>query len=378
MNPAPILYVLNVDWFFLSHRLPIALEAQRRGYQVHVALGLTTHAARLRALGFVVHPLHLDRSSMSPLAALRNLTEIYRVIRAVRPRLVHLVTIKPVLLGGVAARLARAPAIVAAVPGLGYVFGSRGALATLRRGLIGALYRLALSPRHLRVIVQNKADHAVITRRFGVDENRVVTIRGSGVDLDRFRPRPLPEGPPVVALVARLLGDKGVREFVAAAAMLRDAVAARFVLVGEPDPGNPATIDGDELAGWQRAGTVEWWGRRDDIEEVMRSASLVVLPSYHEGLPKVLLEAAACARPVVASDIAGCREAVVHGETGLLVPARDAAALAGAIRELLQDPQRRAAMGRAARLRAEREFDVRDVVARHHEVYAALLGEPAP
>lgn len=371
-----ILYVLNVDWFFLSHRLPIALEAQRRGCEVHVALGLTSHAARLRELGFVVHPLRLDRSSMSPLAALRNLAEIYRVIRAVQPRLVHLVTIKPVLLGGVAARLARAPAIVAAVPGLGYVFGSRGALATLRRGVIGWLYRLALAPRNLRVIVQNQADHAVITGRFSVDAGRVVTIRGSGVDLDRFRPQPLPDGPPVVALVARMLGDKGVREFVAAAGMLRDAVAARFVLVGEPDPGNPATIDIDELVGWQRAGTVEWWGRRDDIDEVMRSASLVVLPSYHEGLPKVLLEAAACGRPVVASDIAGCREAVVPGETGLLVPARDAAALAAAISELLQDPQRRAAMGRAARRLAEREFDVRDVVARHHEVYAELLAEP--
>jgi len=382
MSAGRILYVLNVDWFFLSHRLPIALEAQRLGYEVHVALGLTTHEERLRALGFVVHPLRLDRSSMNPLGALRNVAEIQGVVRKVSPRLVHLVTIKPVLLGGVAARLAGAPAIVAAVPGLGYVFASRGPLAVLRRALIGGLYRMALAHRNLRVIVQNRADHAVISERFGVDPRRVVTIRGSGVNLEEFRMQPVPSGPPVVALVARMLADKGVREFVAAARALRTAregtgEPARFVLVGEPDPGNPTSIDEAEITGWVRDGIVERWGRRDDVSEVMRSASLVVLPSYHEGLPKVLLEAAACGRPVVATAIPGCREAVEPGETGLLVPVRDPAALAAAMGELLDDPSRRLAMGLAARARAEREFDVRDVVARHHAVYRELIGEPA-
>jgi len=375
-----LLFVVNVDWFFLSHRLPIALEAKRQGYEVHVAAALTDRGAELERLGLVVHPLHaLDRSSTGAGAAWRTLLELWRLFRRVRPDVVHLVTIKPVLLGGLAARLAGVPAVVAAVSGLGFVFVDRGLWAALRRGLVGALYRLALGHPNLKVIFQNPDDKASVIRLARLPEERTCLIRGSGVDLAQYAVAPLPPGPPVVLLAARLLADKGVREFVQAAVEVRrsgapGAAGVRFVLVGTTDPGNPTSLTEAELAAWARDGIVETWGHRADMPVVLAAAHVVVLPSYREGLPKVLIEAAACGRAVITTDVPGCRDAIDPGETGLLVPARDANALAQAILQLLADPERFAALGRAGRALAERAFDVNEVVAEHLRIYKSLSG----
>lgn len=372
-----LLFVVNVDWFFLSHRLPIALEAQRQGYQIHIATVVTDRLAELQNHGFVVHPLlRMDRSSATLDGVWHTVIELWKIYRVVQPSVVHLVTIKPVLLGGLAARMAGVPAMVAAVSGLGFIFLASGAKATVRRWLVEVLYRVAFGHRNLKVIFQNPNDRASLVRATHLEDCKIEMIRGSGVDLNHFRCTPVPQGTPVVLLAARLLVDKGVREFVEAARLLKlRGLVARFCLVGTVDPVNPASLTEAELAQWAVADVIELWGHCADMPSVLGSAHIVVLPSYREGLPKVLLEAAACGRAVVTTDVPGCRDAIDSGVTGVLVPVRNAAALADALEALLGDPARCQAMGNAGRALAERAFDVRQVVAAHLRIYQELTGK---
>ncbi len=374
MKSKRLMFVVNVDWFFLSHRLPIALQAQQLGYQVHIATKLTSKLDELQNHGLVVHPLALDRSSIGLGDACRTMVDLWQVFREVRPDVVHLVTIKPVLLGGLMARLAGVPAVVTAVSGLGFVFMAHGVKAAVRRWLVSVLYRVALGHRNLKVIFQNPDDRASLTKLAHLPSSKVEMIRGSGVSLTQYNHTSLPPGVPVVLLAARLLADKGVREFVEAARLLKQqGVSARFCLVGALDPANPASLEDAELTQWANEGVVELWGHRSDMPEVLESAHIVVLPSYREGLPKVLLEAAACGRVVVTTDVPGCRDAINPCVTGLLVPVRDSEALAEALKGLINDPARRQAMGNAGRALAEKSFDVQQVVATHLRIYQELM-----
>jgi glycosyltransferase involved in cell wall biosynthesis len=370
-----LLFVVNVDWFFLSHRLPIALEALRQGYQVHIATGLTDKLDELRRHDLVVHPLALDRSSASLGSAWRTMVQLWQIFRAVRPDVVHLVTIKPVLLGGLVARLAGVPAVVAAVSGLGFVFVAKGAKAFARRWLVGVLYRLALGHHNLKVIFQNPDDRATVAKLAHLSDRKLVMIRGSGVDLTQYRVMPTPLGMPVVVLAARLLADKGVMEFVQAARLLlQRGCNARFVLVGMVDRANPTSFTDADVSAWVQDGVVEWWGHRGDMPQVLEAAQVVVLPSYYgEGLPKVLIEAAACGRVVVTTDHPGCRDAIDPGVTGILVPVRNPLALADAMEDLINNPLRSKVMGDAGRALAEKAFDVRHVVAAHLKIYQELI-----
>jgi glycosyltransferase involved in cell wall biosynthesis len=371
------MFVVNVDWFFLSHRLPIALEAQRQGYQVHIATGLTGKQGELERHGLVVHPLTMDRSSAGLISALHTGFQLWKIFRAVRPDVVHLVTIKPVLLGGIVARLAGVRSVVAAVSGLGFVFVATGVKAAIRRWMVGSLYKLALGHRNLRVIFQNPEDRDSLVKLTHIPDSIVTMIPGSGVDLDAYSYKPLPQGIPIVVLAARLLADKGVREFAQAARLLKQrGVNARFCLVGTPDLANPTSLTDAELTQWANEGLVELWGHRADMPQVLEASRLVVLPSYYgEGLPKVLIEAAACGRAVITTDHPGCRDAIIPGVTGLLVQVRDAKALADAIEELINDPERCKVMGEAGRRLAESAFDVRQVVATHLQIYQELVSK---
>jgi glycosyltransferase involved in cell wall biosynthesis len=364
-----LLFIVNVDWFFLSHRLPLAIAARDAGFEVHVATALTGPAEAIERHGLKLHALTMDRRSAGPMDALALLLAMRALMRQLQPQVVHLVTIKPVLLGGLAARWCGIPVVVAAISGLGFVFTAQGALAHARRLIVGWLYRLALARPGVHVIFQNTADQALLQRHAGIRAEQSVLIRGSGVDLSLWREQPQPPGPPVVLLASRLLKDKGVREFVVAARRLHGHAGARFVLVGDVDTGNPTSIAPGQLAQWVGEGAVEWWGHRSDMRAVLASAHIVVLPSYREGLPKVLIEAAACGRAVVTTDVPGCRDAILPDDTGLLVAPRDASALVTAIRQLLDDPARRNAMGHAGRRWAEEAFDVRQVVVAHLRLY---------
>ena len=373
-----LLFVVNEASFFLSHRLPLALAARARGYDVHVATRPGEAVARLVEFGLAHHALEMSRSGRNPLAEIRTLVALFTLFRRLNPGIVHLVTIKPVLYGGIAARLAGVPGIVAAVSGLGFVFTSTGVRATLLRTLVRKLYRFALGNSHVLVIFQNKEDRRTMVEAGIVECKRTRLIRGSGVDLEVYRARPEPGGDAVVVMASRLLRDKGVVEFVEAARQVaRQWTGVRFQLVGEADPGNPTSVPNEELTRWRSEGNVELTGHRSDMPDVLAAAHVVVLPSYREGLPKVLLEAAACGRAVVTTDVPGCRDAIQPGVTGLLVPPRDASTLANAILALLRDSALRRAMGTAGRALAERDFGLAPVVDAHLHVYHELGAKTA-
>ena len=368
-----LLFIVNADWFFLSHRLPIALEAMKQGYEVHLAAGITDKHSELLSHGLIVHPVDIGRSSLNPISGVHTFFSLLKIIKAVRPDIVHLVTIKPVTLGGIAARMARVPSIVAAISGLGFVFLNKGPKAVAVRAGVAGLYQLALGHKDLKVIFQNPDDRATLMQAARLPIEKTTMIKGSGVDLSLYSAKPPPQGKPVVVMAARLLRDKGVCEFVAAAQLLKQrGVNAKFWLVGDPDPGNPATITNTEMKSWQQEGSVELLGRRSDIPDIFAQSHIVVLPSYREGLPKVLVEAAACGRAVVTTDVPGCRDAIEPGITGVLVPPRNAVALADAIERLLNDPDQMKKMGEAGRQLAEREFAIEKIVAEHLRIYREL------
>ena len=356
--------------------MAIAQAAQREGFEVHVATPRGIGVAEIESQGIRHHQLSLPRGGMNPLRELLALVEIVRLFRRLRPQIVHLVTPKPVLYGGIAARIARVPAVVAAVSGLGQIFAAHDVRTRVARFLVQRAYALALEGRNLRVIFQNPDNRELLLATTRLNRNDTLLIRGSGVELREYRYVPEPEGMPVVTFASRLLRAKGVAEFVAAAQQLRaSGTRARFLVAGEPDPGNPTSVSARELDDIRRQGSVELLGHRRDIAELFAASNLVVLPSYYgEGLPKVLIEAAACGRAVVTTDVPGCRDAIEPGVTGVLVPPRDVLALVRVITELLADPQRRMKMGAAGRELAEREYAIEGVVAKHLEIYRSLHG----
>jgi glycosyltransferase involved in cell wall biosynthesis len=370
-----LLLIVNDPGFFVSHRLPVALAARDAGFDVHVATAPGEQAAVIRSHGITHHLLRLSRGGINPLREVASFIEIVRLLRGLRPDLAHLVTVKPVLYGSIAARLTGVPAVVAAISGLGHVFAVNTAGTWALRRLIIIAYRVALNREGLKVIFQNDDDRETLISRAAVPRERTIIIRGSGVDLSAYHPVPEPKGPPVVTFASRLLGSKGVYEFVAAAESLRSrGVEARFQLVGGVDPHNAGSVSAAEVARWRSKGAVEVVGHLRNMAQVFAASNLVVLPSYYgEGLPKVLAEAAACGRAIVTTDMPGCRDAVEAGITALLVPPRDVNALAEAIYTLVNDPARRRAMGIAARALAEREFAIERIVAQHLEVYRSLL-----
>lgn len=369
-----LLFVVNNPAFFMSHRVPVALAAQRAGYDVHVATMDGPAVAEIQALGMTHHPIPMTRSGKHPLQELGTLLALIRLFRRLRPRVVHLVTIKPVLYGGIAARLTRVPGMVAAISGLGFVFLSNSLKMRLVRSVVARLYRVALGHPNSRVIFQNANDRDMLKSLGAVRNDQVVIIRGAGVDLNAYRASPEPASPPVVVtMVARLLRDKGVQEFVQAARLLRErGVPVTMQLVGGVDAGNPTSATQEDVDAWRREGCVEALGERSDVAALYAAAHIAVLPSYREGLPKSLIEAAACARAVVTTDVPGCRDAIEPNVTGLLVPVRDAQALADAIARLSGDAALRQAMGTAGRALAEREFNVERVARIHVELYDTL------
>jgi glycosyltransferase involved in cell wall biosynthesis len=362
-----LLFLVTEDWYFCSHRLPVARAARDDGFEVVVATRVRDHGEAIRAEGFAVRPLAWRRSGDGVIGGLRAVGAIARLYRAERPDIVHHVALKPVLVGALARLLAfpagRGPAQIASVMGLGSGFSDRGLLARLRRPLLRLALRLAASRG--RIIVQNPEDRIALAE-LGIAPGRIALIRGSGVDTSHFTPLPEPPaGPVTVAFVSRMLRGKGVLDAAAAVRLLRArGLAIELLLAGPTDCDNPGSLTVGELEALAAEPGIAWLGNVADVREVWRRAAIAVLPStYGEGVPKALLEAAACARPIVATDVPGCREVVRPGETGLLVPPHDVPALAEAIASLADDPDRCRRFGAAGRAQVEREF-AEEIVAR--------------
>lgn len=375
-----LLFVVNAGWFFISHRLPIARAARDAGFEVHVATDADRKdAAVLASEGIVLHNVPLERGKLSVSSDLRYLLRLAGVIRKVRPEIVHNVTVKSVLYGTIAARALKVTGIVNALSGLGYSFASesRWALAAALRIAFRSVFRC---PRVL-LIVQNTDDQRLLISMGIISAEQTVLIRGSGVDLREypFTVEPL-NVEPLVLLPARLLRDKGIYEFAQASALLAArGCRARFAIAGRLDESNPAALSRRELDELVQRYPVTWLGQVEEMPQLYRAASVVCLPTfYREGVPKALLEACASGRAIVTTDAPGCREVVEHEVNGLLIPTRNAHALADALQVLIDDPERRARFGLAGRRRAEEQFGVERVVARTIALYSRVLGAQQP
>jgi glycosyltransferase involved in cell wall biosynthesis len=367
-----LVFLLTEDWFFASHFWVRGLAAKAAGWRVILIARESEATARIRASGIEVIPVPFIRRRLNPFAELGFALQLAKLYRQIRPDLLHHIALKPIVIGGLAAWLAGRRKIVNAPVGLGFVYSSDKFLAKVLKPLVWLGLRLTLTPKGARVIFENPDDLQALSETGMVRTEAAVLIRGAGVDIEIFAPAPEPQGPVRVILIARMIREKGVADFAAAARLLKGK--AEFVLVGAPDPGNPNTVTEGELRGWEAEGLVTWLGPRRDVADLLRGAHIACQPStYGEGLPKSALEAMASGKPLVATDMPGCREAVVHGETGFLVPPRDPAALAAALERLISDAGLRARFGAAARRRAEQSFSDAVICAQTLSVYDALV-----
>ena len=375
-----LLLVVNVDWFFKSHRLPIAVEAIKQGYDVHLACLDTGLFAELTKLGITCHNIPFSRSGVNPLNEFKCMWVLARLIKRLKPSLVHTVTIKPGLYTGLVSKFVKIPAIVFAISGLGLVFSSKSQ--RVKRRLVELLYRAAFSHKNKKIIFQNPVDRETLLRVLKTPLDVAEMIKGSGVDLNEFNYVEPPTGAVKVVMAARLLKDKGVYDFVHAARLYSDSHAkmevgfetkVEFVLVGGPDLENPTSVTPAEFESWQQSNFITVLGSRSDVSDIFQNSHVVVLPSYYgEGLPKVLIEAAACGRAVITTNNPGCIEAVIPNETALIIEPKDSSALLGAICDLALNESKRKQMGIKGREFALNTFDVKAVVQRHLDIYQSL------
>ncbi|WP_251963749.1 glycosyltransferase family 4 protein [Salinibacter ruber] len=372
-----ILYVANRAEFFWSHRMPVARAAMDRGFEVHVATPEDPYVSKLEAEGLNWHELELEGKSLNPFQEVRTIVHLIQLYLSIRPGLVHHIAFKGILYGSIAARIACVPRIVNAFTGLGHLFSSDTLKVRFVRWVVFQVSRFGFGHPNSRTIFQNPDNIDEFVSRGVMSQDQVRLIKGSGVDVSTFEPSQQPPGPPIVILASRLVWDKGVKEFVEAAQILKqNGAEARFVLVGKSDPLNPNAVPEERLKEWDRDGPVEWWGFQEDMPSVFASVHAVCLPSYYrEGVPKVLIEAAACERPIVTTDMPGCREIVRDGENGLLVSPKDSVALAEALDKVIENTEQRVKMGKCGRKIVKKEFALERVVQETIKVYDELFDD---
>lgn len=372
-----ILYLVAEDWYFVSHRLPMARAARSAGYEVHVATRVVECAHQIENEGFALHPIAWQRGSINPLQMMAAAIAVRGLYRKLQPDIVHHVAFAPAIIGSLAA-LGLPMAKLNALAGLGFVFTSKTAKAQLLRLLAHRLLGFVLKRPGTMVLVQNPDDGAMV-ERLGVAKDRIALIPGSGVDIELLTPLTEPDGPFTVAFVGRLLYDKGVEALVRAHEILnKRGLRVRALLAGVPDPSNPASIPEPTLAHWRQRENLVLIGHVEDVRTVWAKAHVAILPSRREGLPKSLLEAAACGRPLIASDVPGCREIARHGVNALLVPPDDPEALAHAIATLMNDPDIRIRFGRASRQIVVADFSSARIADEIVALYARLLAQAVP
>lgn len=369
-----LIYLVTEDWYFWAHRLPQARAARDAGFRVIVATRVNRHGDLIRSEGFELRSLGWRRGSINPMSALAAVFEIATLYRRERPDIVHHVSQKPILLGSIAAAVARVRCVVNAFTGLGFLFVGGSIKARVVRTAVLSLLKAVTTGPRIRFLVENPDDAATLARS-GLGGGRTTLIRGSGVDLEVYRVLPEPPGPIVIGCATRMLQIKGVAEVVAAFRLLRAAgTDAQLLLAGAPDTENHASIPEAELRTWSTEPGIEWVGHVADIRDVWKRAHIGVLASRGgEGIPMSLMEAAACGRPLVATDVPGCREIVQDGRSGLSVAAGDVPGLAAALDRLIHDPDLRNRLGQGARERVADGLDAGSVGRETVRVYRSLL-----
>ena len=369
-----LLFIVNVDWFFVSHRLQIAKAAQNNGYEIHLACKITNHFDFLIDHGIFVHPLEIDRNSINVFKFFNSFYNIIKILKSVKPSIVHLVSIKSIIIGGLALKFKHKLPVVFSITGLGYIFIQNGFYQNIRKHLVKMLYYFVFNRNNSIIIFQNNDDINEFTK---LSKNKIILIPGSGVNTTEYLNLPIPNGQPIILMASRLLKDKGVYEYFDAVKYLKEHYTdfynkVRFVLVGEIDELNPSSINKSDLIKFQDYNLIEMWGHKSDMPNILTLASIVILPSYREGLPKILVEASSCGRPVITTDVPGCREAIINNITGLLVPVKNHVALAEAIVLLISNKKLFINMSISARKFALMKFRIEDIITKHLEIYEKL------
>jgi len=374
MNPK-VLLVANTDWYLYRFRLTLARHLVSQGYQVKMVSPSGPYVSRLIDQGFEWLEWGVERQSVSPIGELRSLWQLTELYATEKPTIVHHHTIKPVLYGSFAATKTGVPAIINSITGSGFVFMSNEIKARILRPVVSFLYRQWLKSPNCAVIFENPEDRDDFLKRDLIQPQQAYLIKSVGVDTTKFTPVPEPEGIPVVTMASRMLWDKGVGVFVEAARELKNRLPVHMILAGLPDIDNPSSVPMDQMNAWSEEGVIEWIGWQEDVAALYARSNIVALPSFYEGLPTSLIEAAACGRALITSDIRGCRDVVSHGVNGLLVKPGDPIALADAIEQLVKAPKLRKQMGQRAREQVEQEFSADIVNHKTLDIYLMCLKE---
>ncbi len=371
--PKALLFA-NTDWYIYNFRLALAMELRSHGYEVVILSPPGNFHDRLRSNGFTWIPFPLSRQGINPMGELRTLWQLFRIYRQVKPVIVHHFTIKPVIYGSLAAHILGIRGIINSITGLGHLFIDPGFMTRIIRSLAKVLYRVSL--RRTQVIFENPEDQDIFIQNRLLQPEQTHLILGTGVNIRKFQPSTKTDDIPLVLFSSRLLITKGIQEFIEAAQLLKKkGLKARFAVAGIPDPGNPASVQQEQIDLWQKSGAVEVWGWQDDMPSTLAKADIFCLPSYREGVPSALLEACASGLPIITTDVPGCRDVVTHEVNGLLVPPQNPQALAEAIERLLNDPNLRAEMGRAGRQLALDQFSLERIIEQTMVVYQRALKE---
>ena len=365
------LFILNTDKFLLSHRIEIATELLKNDYEVHLGSATTEASKEINDLGIKTHPLHINRSKTGIIDIFLTAFSIYRLVKKINPEIVHFISIKPVLLGCLVSNLySKKLKIIASISGLGFIFVDKGILAKLRRFLICSLYKISLSNKKISIIFQNETDKLFISSLCNLSQDQSFIIKGSGVNLEKFKPLKYYSGEKIVLLPSRIVKSKGVLEFIEAAKFLKGQ--SRFIICGDFDLEAKDKISEEIIEKNIREKNIEYWGFKKNMADIYKYCSIVVLPSYREGLPKALCEASACGKVIVTTNVPGCRDAIIKNQTGILVPPRDFLSLAMAIKKLLNDKKLSRSMGIKGRINAEENFDIHKVVESHINIYKRI------
>jgi glycosyltransferase involved in cell wall biosynthesis len=374
MTAKKILYLVAEDYYFCSHRLNLAKAAHKKGFDVYLATRTKDHQILIEKENIKVIPLkHFSRSGMNIIKEFLALKELYQIYQQEKPDIVHHVAMKPVLYGTCVAHILKVPRLINALGGLGYLEISKDFKAKIIKKIITFCFRKLLNRKNCTLIIQNPDDLKALTNAKAVKKEKITLIKGSGVDTKAF---PATKEPtisnkgPVIAFVSRMLWDKGVKELIEAAKILKEKdIAFQLVFCGDIDPSNPSSLKKEQLIQWDKEGLILWKGPTQDIANVYAKSHIAVLPSYREGLPKSLLEAASCGRPIVTTDVPGCREVVKEGVNGFLVPVKESVPLAQALEKLIKNKKQREAFGKASRERVLKEFSQEKIVSQILSLY---------
>ncbi|MBF0465887.1 MAG: glycosyltransferase family 4 protein [Nitrospirae bacterium] len=371
-----LLFFITEDWYFCSHRLPIAIAACNNNFDVVVVTRVHKHADEIIKHGIKLIPLSIDRKGLNPSRDLFSFIKLIKIYISERPDIVHHVAMKPIIYGTIAAFISGVPHVINAIAGMGYLFTSATTHVRILQYIIKFIFKFILSLDNCKIIVQNYDDMRLLQDSCNIKRDNIVVIRGSGVDTNVFTYLPEITGIITVILASRMLWDKGIGEYIEAIKRLKEtAIKAHFILAGDSDEHNPSAISRDQLQQWHNDGIIEWLGHVDNMQERFMQAHIVCLPTYREGLPKVLLEASACGRPVITTDVPGCREIVKHGKNGLLVPPKNVDALVEALQILINDPQLRQELGKNARKIVLEEFTIERIISETISLYKHLISK---